>query len=772
MRYAIVSDIHANLQAWQAVRDDMYARGVDVMLCLGDVIGYGPCPAEVLDDVRLHCDNFVLGNHDAVIAGKLDPVIFNDHARYLIDWTARQLGDEPVDFFADVPYRMGSDDMVCVHAEASCPERWSYIVNPEDARSTFECNDATVTFIGHTHVPLVCRWKKGKIDGRSGIDFDFQSSYRYVVNVGSVGDPRDGFPEASYAIYDDEAKRIEFRRVPFNYDRFRRDLAVAKLRVQPYFLSLIDDPQEATRKPSIDDMGMGDTTQIDVSELGTDTASIRIASEAKRKKRRKPKSTPVSVGSAPVPIDRGPVKAIIAVIVVFCVFAVTVAWLSRSKAPVETKEPIALQPLTPPTPPVVVEKQDPPKPAPVIVASAADPEPTAEPPDAPPAVTFMEAIHLPLDEPLSKDLAAQGSPSVVDGLAGQSALHLDGNTSLTLGGSDDLYTESVTVMLWIRLKRSLRQPRWATIVSTGEKGWRLELPGDRDGQFSFAANDGADLVAVSSKKVSFNDGRWHHVAAIFNAEDNAMRIYVDTEWQGKAKLGDIKLGKADKPITIGASPDMPNRYITADIHDVRIIPQALNLRGIKKAMGETMHQQVKLLKDAEPPPAESEPVEPETAVVEAVDPLLRDVSLLLLKGKRKDAVLAAAPDPNVHDLLQEVLGRPRRIMDTFAEQQGRSVEVRLTRAAGTFEIVSVDGGTVKAKRMVQQGSITETFTFNDLAVKEKVNRLGDLSDPGNALYVGLIALKMKRYTTAARYFERSGTPLGETLAIELEKAMN
>jgi predicted phosphodiesterase len=372
MRYAIVSDIHANLQAWQAVRDDMYACGADVMLCLGDVIGYGPCPAEVLDDVRSHCENFVLGNHDAVIAGKLDPVIFNDHARYLIDWTAEQLGDEPVDFFADVPYRMGSDDMVCVHAEASCPERWTYIVKPEDARPTFEENDATVTFIGHTHVPLVCRWKGGRIDARSGVDFSFEPNYRYVINVGSVGDPRDGFPEASYAIYDTETQGIEFRRVPFNYDRFRRDLAVAKLRVQPYFLSLIDDPQESTRKPSIDDMGMGDTTKIDISELGTDTASIQIIPEAKRKTRRRTRSVPaVHVPASHDSPSRA--KTIVTVVAVFCAVMVTLVWLLRPRVhPTDPTIP-ALQPLTPPTPvaaPIVVEQADPPEPALLVVSSA------------------------------------------------------------------------------------------------------------------------------------------------------------------------------------------------------------------------------------------------------------------------------------------------------------------------------------------------------------------------------------------------------------------
>ena len=93
MRYAIVSDIHSNRQAWDAVLKDIRSQGVDDILCLGDVVGYGPCPAEVLEDLYSHCDNFVLGNHDAVIGNRMDSDLFNDEAKYLIEWTREQLSD-------------------------------------------------------------------------------------------------------------------------------------------------------------------------------------------------------------------------------------------------------------------------------------------------------------------------------------------------------------------------------------------------------------------------------------------------------------------------------------------------------------------------------------------------------------------------------------------------------------------------------------------------------------------------------------------------------
>ena len=147
MRYAIISDIHANWQAWSAVRDDILVQDIDCSLCLGDVVGYGPQPQRVLDDVRHHCHNFVLGNHDAVVCGKIDPALFNDRARYVIDWTCQQLGDEPVAFFDGVSMLMGDDSMLCAHAEIALPQRWSYIFEAEQARPSFESSAAKLMFV-------------------------------------------------------------------------------------------------------------------------------------------------------------------------------------------------------------------------------------------------------------------------------------------------------------------------------------------------------------------------------------------------------------------------------------------------------------------------------------------------------------------------------------------------------------------------------------------------------------------------------------------------
>jgi predicted phosphodiesterase len=254
MKYAIVSDIHANWQAWEAVKRDMRVAGVDGVLCLGDVIGYGPQPVRVLEDVYASCENFVLGNHDAVIGNRLDSSLFNDRAQHVIEWTREQLGDSAAAFFAEVPTTMGAPDVLCTHAEAAMPERWDYILKPLDAKPSFDATEEGIIFCGHTHVPLVVTLnvEHDSVTGVAPQDFTRADGMRYLVNVGSVGDPRDTRPEASYCIYDADTQQVKFRRVPFDYEAFRRDLLASELPVKPHFLGLIDSGAAASAEPLAD----------------------------------------------------------------------------------------------------------------------------------------------------------------------------------------------------------------------------------------------------------------------------------------------------------------------------------------------------------------------------------------------------------------------------------------------------------------------------------------------------------------------------------------
>lgn len=225
MRYAFISDIHANLQAWRAVHLDIRSNKIDYILCLGDVIGYGPSPAEVLNEAHTHIDAFVLGNHDAVVSGRMDDGSFNPYARDMIRWTASKLNRKASAFLASFPLTLIGNGFQCTHGEFSRPASFDYVLNPEDALPSWQAVDSPLLLAGHTHEPAFF------LLGPSGIprqtapqDFEMEPGIRYFINVGSVGCSRDGDPRASYCIYDTLARAVFWRRVPFDLDSYRTTL--------------------------------------------------------------------------------------------------------------------------------------------------------------------------------------------------------------------------------------------------------------------------------------------------------------------------------------------------------------------------------------------------------------------------------------------------------------------------------------------------------------------------------------------------------------------
>ena len=244
MRYALVSDIHANIQGWNAVLKDIRAQGVDAILCLGDVIGYGPNPVEVLESCHKHIDYFILGNHDAVVGNRMDSELFNDNARFLIEWTRDQLNDASVQFFNEMPLQMEGETFACAHAELAMPGRFSYLYNPDDCISSFDANKHPIMFVGHTHLPAKFIWSAdNRLQQGKNKDFDLKSGERYLINVGSVGDPRDGFTNAHYCIYDEDKKSVIYRKVPFDIEAFKSNLTKAQLPIKPYFI-MVDEGLE------------------------------------------------------------------------------------------------------------------------------------------------------------------------------------------------------------------------------------------------------------------------------------------------------------------------------------------------------------------------------------------------------------------------------------------------------------------------------------------------------------------------------------------------
>ena len=284
MRYGVVSDIHANIQAWKAVLRDMKNQGVDIILCLGDVVGYGPNPAEVLDSCYEHVDYFILGNHDAVIGNRLDSSLFNDNAKYLIEWTRDQLNPAACDLFSDMPLRMEGEGFVCAHGELALPGRFGYIYEAQDAIESFTSNQSPMMFVGHTHFPAKFVLDMNNNSVRKDLPGDsfLLPNERYLINVGSVGDPRDGNTAASYCIYDTDVSMIKYRQVPFDIEKFRSNLLKAQLPVNPFFIRVYDGQQGETE--TIKDMKVMENNQTTEASPAAQRV-IKVGDDVKKKRK-------------------------------------------------------------------------------------------------------------------------------------------------------------------------------------------------------------------------------------------------------------------------------------------------------------------------------------------------------------------------------------------------------------------------------------------------------------------------------------------------------
>jgi predicted phosphodiesterase len=219
VRYAIIADIHANLTAFNAVLDDIERRGgMDEMWCLGDVVGYGPDPQQCIELLRQYNHICVAGNHDLAAIGKIDTSDFNPDAAAANHWTTRQLSATDVNYLENLPLVIEKDNFTLVHGSPREPV-WEYLLSVSSARESFTHFRSQFCLVGHSHVPLVFRY--GQTGDCSFSPFSvniglFLGKDRLIINPGGVGQPRDGDPRASYAIYDTEAKMIRLYRVSYD----------------------------------------------------------------------------------------------------------------------------------------------------------------------------------------------------------------------------------------------------------------------------------------------------------------------------------------------------------------------------------------------------------------------------------------------------------------------------------------------------------------------------------------------------------------------------
>lgn len=224
MRVAVISDVHANYHALEAVLQEIDAERVDAIWCLGDTVGYGPRPNECCDAVRSRSSHSLVGNHDLVVLGKLSIDDFNGDAAEAATWTSEVLTPKSRAFLEQLQPAGEVAGVDLFHASARDPV-WEYVLTEEAARGTFEVSEAPLVLVGHSHVALALSEQDRRVTGGvapAGSEVELEG--RWLLNPGSVGQPRDGDPRAAWLFLDFDRRFAAFRRVPYSIEQTQAEM--------------------------------------------------------------------------------------------------------------------------------------------------------------------------------------------------------------------------------------------------------------------------------------------------------------------------------------------------------------------------------------------------------------------------------------------------------------------------------------------------------------------------------------------------------------------
>ncbi len=228
MKFAILADVHANLEALQAVLEDSEQQGCTHYGFLGDFVGYNADPKACLDIVRAMGAPCVKGNHDEYCSSSRSLADFNAVAQKAIEWTRRRLSEDDRRWLGCLPYVQTIQDFTLVHATLNGPERWEYVFDRGAASESMSYQKTQVCFFGHTHVPVV--FIRDDVVRRGAYErIKMEKGKTYFVNAGAVGQPRDNNPKAAYVTYDLDEAVIELRRVAYDFEAAQRKIRKAGL---------------------------------------------------------------------------------------------------------------------------------------------------------------------------------------------------------------------------------------------------------------------------------------------------------------------------------------------------------------------------------------------------------------------------------------------------------------------------------------------------------------------------------------------------------------
>jgi predicted phosphodiesterase len=226
MRYGFFSDVHANLEALKACVLDFRSEKIDKLFFLGDAVGYGPNPDECVKLIDKISEVGLMGNHDYAALGLMETEYFNQYAAQSVGWTKDSLSQKSIEIMTDFELTHQVDDILMVHSSPKDPENWHYILDMDDAEENFNYFQQKICLVGHTHRPYIV-YKSGTenavLSRQTGEVL--QDDCRYLVNIGSVGQPRDGDPRSCYMIFDTETSSLSLKRVQYNVRNTQNDMA-------------------------------------------------------------------------------------------------------------------------------------------------------------------------------------------------------------------------------------------------------------------------------------------------------------------------------------------------------------------------------------------------------------------------------------------------------------------------------------------------------------------------------------------------------------------
>ncbi|MCC6671360.1 MAG: metallophosphoesterase family protein [Planctomycetes bacterium] len=233
MRIAILGDVHSNLPALRRVIDAARRESIDHWVQVGDVVGYGAEPRECIDLLRSLGATVCIGNHDAAVLGMLDASYFNHYARVAIDWTRSQLRTQDIQYLKSLPFVVEHHEYTLTHGTLRMPEQFGYVLTVVEAKESLRRQKTRMGFVGHSHVPAVYleRTDHADLDAMYAPELETSTEHchKVLMNVGSVGQPRDEDPRAAFAIYDTDRQRIWIRRVEYDIAAAQRTILAAGL---------------------------------------------------------------------------------------------------------------------------------------------------------------------------------------------------------------------------------------------------------------------------------------------------------------------------------------------------------------------------------------------------------------------------------------------------------------------------------------------------------------------------------------------------------------